>query len=75
MNNPGEYGIKHQSFTIERKDLRLDLCENDRGTFLRITEVVGGRRNSVIIPAAGLGALHRAIGNMAAMLGGSDASA
>ena len=40
---------------IERKRFAFDLRENPRGAFLRITEEVGcGRRNSIIIPLAGL---------------------
>jgi len=71
MDHPGEHSLRHLYFTAERKDLHLDLCENERGVFLRITETAGGRRNSVIIPAAGLGPLHKAVGNMVALLGGA----
>jgi hypothetical protein len=39
---------------VERKHFTFDLKENLRGTFLRITEEVGGRRNSIVIPATGL---------------------
>ena len=39
---------------IERKTFSLDLRENPRGRFLRITEDVGGRRDTVIVPATGL---------------------
>jgi hypothetical protein len=40
---------------IERKQFIFDLRGNLQGAFLRITEVVGsGRRNSIIIPTAGL---------------------
>jgi hypothetical protein len=39
---------------IERKQITFDLKENPRGTFLRITEEVRGRRNSIIIPTTGL---------------------
>jgi hypothetical protein len=39
---------------IERKQITFDLKENPQGTFLRITEEVGGRRNSIIIPTTGL---------------------
>jgi hypothetical protein len=39
---------------IERKNITFDLKENLRGTFLRITEEVGGHRNSIIIPTAGV---------------------
>jgi len=39
---------------IERKQVTFDLKENLQGTFLRITEEVCGRRNSIIIPMTGL---------------------
>jgi len=39
---------------VERKLFSFDLRENPRGRFLRITEDVGGRRDTVIIPATGL---------------------
>ena len=39
---------------IERKYLSFSLRENARGRFIRITEDVGGRRDAVVIPAAGL---------------------
>ena len=40
---------------IERKLFSFELRENPRGRFLRITEDVGGRRDTVIVPATGLG--------------------
>ena len=39
---------------IERKLFSFDLRENPRGKFMRVTEDVGGRRDTVIIPATGL---------------------
>jgi len=39
---------------IERKTFFLALKENPRGRLLRITEEVGGKRNTIIIPAPGL---------------------
>jgi hypothetical protein len=39
---------------IERKAFFLALKENPRGRLLRITEEVGGKRNTIIIPAPGL---------------------
>ena len=39
---------------IERKMFLLALKENPRGRLLRITEEVGSKRNSIIIPATGL---------------------
>jgi hypothetical protein len=39
---------------IERKTFVFSLKENPRGRLLRITEEIGGRRNSIIIPSTGL---------------------
>ena len=39
---------------IEQKRVTFALEENSQGTFLRITEEVGGRRNSIVIPTSGL---------------------
>jgi PurA ssDNA and RNA-binding protein len=39
---------------IERKQFLLALKENPRGRFLRISEQVSGKFNSIIIPATGL---------------------
>jgi len=39
---------------IERKQFFFDLHENPRGQFLRITEDVKGRRDTIIIPSTGL---------------------
>jgi hypothetical protein len=39
---------------VERKQIAFALKENPQGTFLRITEEVCGRRNSIIIPMTGL---------------------
>ena len=38
---------------IERKQFFFDLKENPRGRFLKITEEVGGRRDTIIIPSTG----------------------
>jgi len=39
---------------VERKLFFFDLRENPRGRFLRVTEDVGGRRDTIIIPSTGL---------------------
>lgn len=36
---------------MERKIFFLDLKENNRGRFLKITEDVGGRRDTIMLPA------------------------
>ncbi|MGA2801535.1 MAG: PUR family DNA/RNA-binding protein [Verrucomicrobiota bacterium] len=46
--------LKAEQIQIERKSFLLTLKENSRGRFLRIAEDVGGKRNSIIIPATGL---------------------
>ena len=46
--------LKTAKIQIERKTFVLALKENLRGRFLRITEDVGGRRDTIIIPAPGL---------------------
>ena len=39
---------------IERKQFFFDFKENASGRFLRITEDVGGHRDTIIVPATGL---------------------
>jgi PurA ssDNA and RNA-binding protein len=39
---------------VERKHFCIELRENDRGCFLKITEEAHGRRNTIIIPSTGL---------------------
>ena len=46
--------LKSEKIQIERKTFVFTLKENPRGRFLRITEDVGGRRDTIIIPAPGL---------------------
>jgi hypothetical protein len=46
--------LKSEQVQIERKTIILKLKENPRGRFLRITEDVGGHRNTIIIPSTGL---------------------
>lgn len=46
--------LRTEKIQIERKSFQFTLKENPRGRFLRITEDVGGRRDTIIIPAPGL---------------------
>jgi hypothetical protein len=46
--------LASEKLQIERKTFVFTLKENPRGRFLRITEDVGGRRDTIIIPAPGL---------------------
>ena len=43
-----------EKIQIERKQFFFDLKENPSGRFLKITEEVGGRRDTIIIPSTGL---------------------
>jgi hypothetical protein len=49
-----EETLRSDKVQIERKTFVFTLKENPRGRFLRITEDVGGRRDTIIIPAPGL---------------------
>lgn len=46
--------LKAGQVQIERKMFVFSLKENIRGRLLRITEDIGGRRNSIIVPSTGL---------------------
>ena len=46
--------IASEKVTIERKIFFIDLKENQRGRFLKITEDVGGRRDTIMLPAEAL---------------------
>jgi hypothetical protein len=46
---------------IERKQFFFDLKENPQGRFLKITEDVGGRRNTIIVPSTGLDVFRNTI--------------
>jgi hypothetical protein len=60
-----EESLKTDRLQIERKAFVFALKENPRGRFLRITEDVGGRRDSIIVPATGLDEFKRVIDEMA----------
>ena len=59
-----EETLKSEKIQIERKTFLLALKENPRGRFLRITEDVGGRRDTIIIPAPGLEEFKRVLDEM-----------
>ena len=46
--------IEAKQLQIERKHFHVELRENDRGKFLRITEEAHGRRNTIIVPSTGV---------------------
>src|SRR3954462_10900865 len=58
---PMDTVIATQSLQIERKHFVVELRENPRGRFLRITEEAHGRRNTVIVPATGLNDFNSAV--------------
>ena len=43
--------IASEKIAFERKIFFLDLKENQRGRFMKITEDVGGRRDTIMLPA------------------------
>ena len=56
--------LKSDKVQIERKTFVFTLKENPRGRFLRITEDVGGRRDTIIIPAPGLEVFKKLLDEM-----------
>jgi len=56
--------LRTDQVQIERKTFVFTLKENPRGRFLRITEDVGGRRDTIIIPAPGLEDFRRILDEM-----------
>ena len=59
-----EETLKSDKVQIERKTFVFTLKENPRGRFLRITEDVGGRRDTIIIPAPGLDDFKKLLDDM-----------
>ena len=67
MPPPGleEHTLHSERLQIERKTFTLSLRENPRGQFLRITEDVAGRHDTIIVPAPGLGEFLRVLTDIA----------
>ena len=61
---PQEDTLRTERIQIERKTFVFALKENPRGRFLRITEDVGGRRDTIIVPAPGLEDFKRILDEM-----------
>lgn len=59
-----EETIKSERIQIERKTFVFAIKENPRGRFMRITEDVGGRRDTIIVPLPGLEAFKEAVDRM-----------
>jgi len=53
--------LLNRKVQAERKVFFISLRENPRGRVLRITEDVGGRRDTVMVPAEGLEAIRDAL--------------
>lgn len=64
--SPGvhEETLRTAKIQIERKTFLFALKENPRGRFLRITEEVSGRRDTIIIPAPGLEEFKKEVDEM-----------
>lgn len=59
-----EETLRSEKLQIERKTFVFTLKENPRGRFLRITEDVAGRRDTIIVPAPGLEEFRRMLEEM-----------
>lgn len=57
--------LRTERIQVERKTFVFMLKENPRGRFLRITEDVGGRRDTIIIPAPGLEEFAKVVESLA----------
>ena len=64
-----EESLKVEKIQIERKTFVFTLKENPRGKFLRITEDVNGRRDTIIIPSTGLDDFRRVLEEMVGAAG------
>src|SRR5437660_1359406 len=56
-----EKSLARRELQIERKQLSIEMRENFRGRFLRITEKCGGKTNVVIIPDTGINEFNAAL--------------
>jgi hypothetical protein len=56
--------LASQQLQIERKRFLVALKENPAGRFLRVTELMGDRSNTIIIPASGLDEFSKLLGEM-----------
>ena len=56
--------LRNERIQIERKTFVFTLKENPRGRFLRITEDVAGRKDSIIVPAPGLEDFQKVLDTM-----------
>jgi hypothetical protein len=56
--------IASEKLPVDRKIFFLDLKENQRGRFLKITEDVDGRRNTIMLPATAFKDFADALGRL-----------
>ncbi|MDP9292511.1 MAG: PUR family DNA/RNA-binding protein [Verrucomicrobiota bacterium] len=67
QNIDGQIGrepLATEKIMIDRKIFFLDLKENNRGRFLKITEDVGGRRDTIMLPAEAFGDFSDALARL-----------
>ena len=58
--------LASEKLATDRKLFFLDLKENERGRFIKITEDVGGRRDTVMLPIAAAGDFLEMLGRLVA---------
>jgi len=63
---PDQPPIASEVIQGETKAFHLDLRENQRGRFLKITEEVRGRRNAIMVPNSALGEFLEALRRISA---------
>ena len=61
QNNPP---LLTEKLFHDRKEFFLDLKENSRGRVLKITEKVGGRRDTIMVPMEVMQDLYEALGRI-----------
>lgn len=54
MADQNDYEIATKTVRIENKTIFVDLRQNSRGKYLKISEKTGTKKSSIIIPAGGL---------------------
>ena len=63
---PSEQPLHTEKIFADRKIFFLDLKENNRGRFVKITEDVGGNRDTIMVPAEILGDFIAALSDIKA---------
>lgn len=66
-NNGATPVIASEQFVVDRKKFYVDLKENARGRFYKITEDVGGRRDTIMVPAESVQELIDALNRLASV--------